>query len=249
MKIITKPSVYLIARTAFEASGLHQFRADNNKPFDLYDAKEPEKLVEIAGRICYMSYGKGRKTNAEFIRNIVASEHFSVLEHANWTLLLTGISRSLSHEFIRHRHFSYSQLSQRYVDSKDVAFVVPPAIEDSLAALDTWQQVCGEALLGYEAIERTLALKAWGATTSTQKVKLIRQAARSVLPNCTETKMVVTGNARAWREFFDKRGSIHADAEIRRLACAILETLKPEAPTIFEDYAIVDGVIEKGGVE
>lgn len=224
-----------------------------SKPhFCLPEARNPftttadaEQLVEHSGRICYDSYGKGRKTNAEFIENIIASGHHSVLEHANWSVLITGVSRSLTHELVRHRHFSYSQLSQRYVDSSDVAFVPPPALQNGeVHCYNVWEHAMEQALEAYRSIESQLSLKDWGEGVSkTQRTKLARQAARSVLPNCTETKLVVTGNARAWRHFFRLRGSEHADVEIRNLAVKILELLKPEAPEIFKDCVLEGGFI------
>lgn len=243
LKIIREPKVYLIASTANVRLPMQQFLADEGlreQPDGLWwNSIHPETLIENAGRVCYMSYGKGRKTNEEFLRNLIDSGHHSVLEHANWSLLITGISRSLSHEFVRHRHFSYSQLSQRYVDSSDVAFILPDEIAANPDLEEHWRRAVWEALTQYKHIEEAIRRKYEGTDIPhTLRIKLARQAARSVLPNATETKMVVTGNARSWREFFEKRGSIHADVEIRRLAVRILQVLEKEAPTIFSDFSI-----------
>jgi thymidylate synthase (FAD) len=247
MKIIREPKVYLLAKPDFCVKNADTFLLDEERPVvpAWMGEGDVQALVETAGRICYMSYGKGRKTNEEFVRNIIASEHYSVLEHANWSLIVTGVSRSLSHEFVRHRHFSYSQLSQRYVDSKDVAFVLPPGLEGVGKAV--WERACQEALKAYEDVVGAIDIDDYWNGSPTQVRKQVRQIARSVLPNATETKFVVTGNARSWREFFEKRGTIHADVEIRRLAVKILEVLKKEAPTIFEDFNVnSEGVIEHG---
>jgi len=250
LRIIHEPEVYLIGRPCFDdAEMAHALQDLEVGPALMFDANSPEKLVEMAGRVCYMSYGKGRKTNAEFIKNLIASGHHSVLEHATWTLLITGVSRSLSHEFVRHRHFSYSQLSQRYVDSSDAAFVEPREIRDDAGLHALWTEAVEAVQAVYEAIEAGIAAKYRYDTglSATIRTKLARQVARSILPNATETRFVVTGNARAWRHFFDMRGTIHADTEIRKLAVKILEILKPEAPTIFADYDIRDGFIVNTG--
>lgn len=259
---IATPKVYLISRPS-RTSDFSRF-TQNELGMLLpcpTNVTASERIVEEAGRVCYMSYGKGRKTNKEFIENIVESGHHSVLEHANWSLLITGVSRSLSHEFVRHRHFSYSQLSQRYVDSSDVAFVEPEAIANDPFLHGPWMRLMEICLDNYRAIEFTMrskyndekyGLDAVSLATKTTRTKLARQAARSVLPNATETKMVITGNARAWMHFFEMRGSVHADVEIRRLAVMILEVLKQEAPTIFANYIVKEGLIDverKGGRE
>lgn len=245
LKIIHKAKVYVLCRPQFDGVSLNHFLTDEGRETQpVYLAKGAERLIENAGRVCYMSYGKGRKTNEEFLRNLINSGHHSVLEHTNWSILITGISRSLSHEFVRHRHFSYSQLSQRYVDSKDVAFILPPALEGVAKAI--WEASCAASLEAYNRIIMAIDGDDFWEGSPTQKRKQVRQIARSVLPNCTETKMVVTGNARAWREFFDKRGTIHAEPEIRRLAVLILAALKNEAPVLFEDYSGNNGIIECG---
>lgn len=188
-------------------------------------------LVEMCGRLCYMSFGKGRKTTAEYLDNIISSEHFSVLEHANWTFIITGVSRSLTHELVRHRHFSYSQLSQRYVDHADVPAVMPPGLEGT---------PLGDEWLLHQARGRTLYAKmveqmSPEGKTATDQRKAVRGIARSVLSEATETKIAVTGNARAWREFIQKRNSPHADQEIRALAGMLLERLWMSAPELFRD--------------
>src|SRR5574341_303930 len=122
--------VYVLSRPQLDWSSIHRFASDHGLQFELDSNSDSEMLVEMCGRVCYMSYGKGRKTNREFCSHIIESGHHSVLEHANWTLLITGISRSCSHELVRHRHFSFSHLSQRYV--AHTQFVQPPNLPPSL---------------------------------------------------------------------------------------------------------------------
>ena len=214
------------------------------------DADGGPALVEFAGRACYQSWSKPNPrtaTNAAYLRHIIDVGHFSVLEHASVTFYITGISRSCTHELIRHRHFSYSQLSQRYVPEHDSQVVLPPGMEDDpelagifAAAADasrtTYTELLSrlEAKLGTEPGDRSALLRR----------KQARQAARAVLPNATETRIVVTGNYRAWRHFIAMRASEHADIEIRRLAIECLRQLIDVTPQVFSDfeiYALADG--------
>src|SRR4051812_18902765 len=107
----------------------------------LGESTDGERLAEFAGRLCYMSQrNPASRTTRDYLENIKKQGHGSVLEHANYSLLLEGISRSLTHELVRHRAgFSYSQLSQRYVDESDAHFVVPPAIAGDAALEGAWR--------------------------------------------------------------------------------------------------------------
>ncbi len=230
---------YLISRPHIDFREYNRFLADEGLPkeagYHVEPASEGEMLVEIAGRLCYMSYGKGRKTTPDFIRHIVEVGHYSVLEHANWTFIFTGVSRSLTHELVRHRHFSFSQLSQRYVDESAVTFIRPPGIPSEGEAYEEWKAQCEVALDSYKFLVAEMEKDTESLKSPTERRKHVRQSARSVLPNCTETKITVTGNARTWREFIQKRMHPAADVEIRALATLVFQILKKEAPSIFAD--------------
>jgi len=207
------------------------------------DSTNAEKLVEYAGRLCYMSQANpGNKPTSEYLRNILEQAHGSVLEHANITLLFEGISRSLTHELVRHRAgFAYSQLSQRYVDESDCAVVMPPAILNSPKDFQAaWIKNMLEQVEEYTIAVHELTELYKDEPNATLRKKRAREAARSVLPNATETKVVVTANCRAWRHLLEMRGSLGADQEFRRLAFAIAATLIPMAPGIFGDIALSD---------
>lgn len=291
IKIITEPSVYLVGRQEVDERELGRFLADVDAPSWTTDApSDAEKLVEIAGRQCYDSFKKGRPGgNAAYINRILDEGHGSVLEHAVWTLAVSGISRSLSHQLVRHRHISPSQLSQRFVDESSTAFVVPPAmvgevsegmhylrckggdfaiasmhiLEDEVPASTRagfdWLKAMDWSLAEYgSAVEyltirdspesftpdlgnfcQTFPIAQFQADKTTAR-KRAREAARSVLPEAVETRMVLTGNARAWRNLIEQRGTAHADAEIRRLTLAILKVLQVAAPNIFGDYTVTE---------
>lgn len=202
------------------------------------DAANGEALAEFAGRACYQSWHKpnpATATNAGYLRHVLEVGHLSVFEHASVTFYLTGVSRSLTHELIRHRHFSYSQLSQRYVPEHDAAFVEPAIIAADPELHATFVAANEAAVGAYTELLAGLESKLAGAPL---RHKQARQAARSVLPNATETRIVVTGNFRAWRHFVAMRASEHADVEIRALAIACLRELHRIAPNAFADFEV-----------
>jgi thymidylate synthase (FAD) len=248
-RVITKPSVYLVGKQTLNDDGMKRFLDDEGALFKTDTDRPPEILAEMAGRICYMSYGKGRKTNAEYLDNIISSHHGSVLEHVVWNFVVTGISRSLTHELIRHRAgFAYSQLSQRYVDESDARYVLPPLYRENDELKKKWEEAVGAAHETYCAlVEETdrYVKEKHPELKGTDRRKLVRQSARSVLPNACETKIFISANARALRHFVEMRGSIHADTEIRELALALAKLIKEESPNIFSDVEIV----EESGVE
>lgn len=247
-RIVEKPSVYLVGRQTINETALQHFLSDEGCLFET-DTKVPaEILAETAGRACYMSYGKGRKTNREYLERIVESHHGSVLEHAVWNFLFTGVSRSLTHELIRHRSgWSYSQLSQRYVDESDARYVVPPLIRDNPSLKPLWLKSIESAHASYVELATALekvVMQQHPELAPTDRRKKVRETARSVLPNACETKIFVTANARALRHFVELRGSAHADAEIRELAVTMAKLLKEESPNLFADVNIIaeDGI-------
>lgn len=202
------------------------------------DTDGGQALAEMAGRACYQSWSKpnpATATNAGYINHILEVGHLSVLEHGSVSFYITGVSRSLTHELIRHRHFSYSQLSQRYVDESNTEFVVPPLIEQSGGASTVFDRASQAARAYYEELVSVLT-----QNFPDLKRKEIRQAARSVLPNATETRVVVTGNYRAWRHFIALRATEHADVEIRALAIECLRQLWEAAPSVFCDFVVLD---------
>jgi len=237
--IVREPAVYLVGRQVVDAAAIDRFLADHELSWRTDTEAGGEMLAEVAGRVCYMSYGKGRRTNAEFIGHLVDVGHGSVLEHAVWSFLLCGVSRSFTHELIRHRHFSYSQLSQRYVDESESDFVEPDVIADDPELHAAWCEAVNATRAAYDRLVAGLEAKFPGVPDKTLRRKLARQAARSVLPNATETKIFMTGNARALRHFIELRGSEHADVEIRKVALRILEIMQREAPAMFGDYTLV----------
>ncbi len=232
-QFFTEPKVTVLARPAF-AEPAHlpvQWQGEST---------DGERLAEFAGRLCYMSQkNPASRTTRDYLENIKKQGHGSVLEHANYSLLLEGISRSLTHELVRHRAgFAYSQLSQRYVDESEANFVVPPAVIGDDALVAQWKAQMEGAQATYVAlVEKLMERYSWVAD-KVHRRKMARETARGVLPNSTETKIVVTANARAWRTMLELRSGEGAEQEIRRLAVLVLRTLQAEAPGFFADFEV-----------
>lgn len=218
--------------------------SDFDKPTDIdweTEASAGGSLVEFAGRACYETWDKPNPhtaTNEAYVRHILDVGHMTVLEHSSATMYLRGVSRSCSHEIMRHRHFSFSQLSQRYVPSDEARVVVPEAVlkDERLTKLflqsaDVAYDAYGELLDG---ISESFAQE----PNAVLRMKQARQAARAVLPNCAETRFVMSGNLRSWRHFIGMRAAEHADPEIRRIAVCSLRLLQQSVPEVFEDFSI-----------
>ncbi|MEU7814086.1 FAD-dependent thymidylate synthase [Pseudonocardia sp. NPDC049154] len=217
-------------------------------------SRDGEYLVEFAGRACYQAWGRKnpetRKTRDYVRKNIIGKDHGSVLEHASATFYIEGVSRSLTHEMIRHRAgTAYSELSQRYVDLADVELVVHPTVQPLLhepvvGARDpeTKEPITVERLILQSYEDVAFAYDRLSATLEAHGItgKRAREAAREVAQSMTETKLVMTANYRAWRHILRMRGSEHADAQIRALALLLLEALYDEAPSVFGDYSVVN---------
>ena len=227
----TEPVITLLSRPAF-------LEPDHLRVKWLGESTDGERLAEFAGRLCYMSQkNPANRATRDYLENIKKQGHGSVLEHANYSLLLEGVSRSLTHELVRHRAgFAYSQLSQRYVDESEANFVVPPAIIGDEALERDWRAQIDDAQRCYVRLVEQLMERYGWVSDKVHRRKMAREAARGVLPNSTETKIVVTANARAWRTMLELRSSEGAELEIRRCAVAMLKLLAKETPAFFSDF-------------
>jgi thymidylate synthase (FAD) len=233
MDILREPRITLIARP--------QFLEPAHLPVQWKgDASDGERIAEFAGRLCYMSqHNPAGRTTAEYLTNILKQGHGSVFEHSTYVVLIEGISRSCSHELVRHRAgWGYSQLSQRYVDESHAAFVMPPAIQGDAALEAEWTRQVEAAQTAYvTAVEHLMVRYSW-VDDKVHRRKLAREAARSVLPNATEVKIVASANVRAWRTMLELRLGEGAELEIRRMAVACLRLLQREAKALFGDFEI-----------
>jgi thymidylate synthase (FAD) len=249
------PGVVTLARPQTNPTGLAGFLDGFNTSLgfsqyldDPTTLPESSQLCKIAGQTCYMSFGPKRTMNenaSRYFENLKSSGHGSVFEHANFSLLLYGVSRSLTHELIRHRAgMGFSQLSQRYVSGRMLRFVERPEYRDDAQLHTQFEQRIDRAAEEYAQLtKRLLEMQKEGSTilsaeARTDLRKKVQQAARSVLPNETEAPIVVTGNVRSWRHVIEMRADAHAETEIRELAVRIFLCLHLADPILFGDYAI-----------
>lgn len=237
--------IYLIGRSGLDFRALLHFLEEQSVSWHRSpDATQAEEIVEIAGRVCYMSFGEKQspRQNTDYVRNLIIQGHESVLEHVSWTFVLSGVSRALSHQLVRHRiGFSFSQLSQQYHEETAATFIEPAHLQKSPRAIEAWRKAMAVSLESYNVILDSLnELNGSPGLDLREKEfkRAIRSAARSVLPNATETKIVMTANARALRHFFALRGSIPGDVEMREFAASIFTSVNAEAPALFPDFKL-----------
>jgi thymidylate synthase (FAD) len=233
--------VTVIAHTTFNAQMAESLTGGVWSAESDYD--DASALTEYAGRACYQSWNRPNPetaTNGGYIGNIIDQQHFSVMEHGTVTFNVDGVSRSLTHELVRHRHLSYSQLSQRYVKVDAAApIVLPPLYRDDLESTAILQKAWDHAVREYDQLVAVWTPRLLQAGYDMHRArKKARQAARSVLPNCAPTSIIVSGNHRAWREMLAKRGSEHADDEIRQMAIAMYYMLIELEPNLYQDFRV-----------
>lgn len=245
MRIVTEPEVYVVGRQTLNDPEVQRFLKDHDTYWETDSELGSELIVELAGRVCYLSFGdkQFRRTNKDYVGNLINQGHGSVLEHAVWDLLITGVSRSLTHELVRHRAGTgISQLSQRYVDESTADFIEPAVIAGDPELHEVWLRSVEASHAAYKELVAGLAERVqqrFPDLPRTQRLKMAREAARSVLPNATETKLLFSANARALRWIITLRGGEGAEPEIRRLAVKLCRVMRQEAPNLFGDLEIV----------
>jgi thymidylate synthase (FAD) len=224
-------------------------------PEDVKDARKDQlqgsgaaKLIEYAGRKCYDSLGSGR-SSADYHNHLLSVKHGSVLEHAQYSFLISGVSRSLTHELVRHRvGVAISQRSTRYVDESTSKVVEHPLFEKfkTKEISDGVEFIGNASRVLYNIIYNAIyyGLVAYGTDKATAK-KQARGAARQYLENGMETELVWSANVRALRHVINMRGSEHADAEIRLLAVELYNIMSKVLPEYFSDGEVIktkDGI-------
>ena len=224
MTSIAYPKVQLLAHTTIVPDAIEQ-RMEIQE-----GSTDAETLTVYAGRSCYESWSRPNEKTREdkdyLRRTLFEQGHFSILEHATATFYLTGVSRALLAEITRHRHLSFSVLSQRFVDESEANIVIPPAARGSEKLMWEFENAAVVARHSYRELVEALS-------DSGLARKQAREAARAVLPNMVETRIVVTGNLRAWHEVIERRTAPDADAEFQEVAGLIRDELQRLAPEVF----------------
>jgi thymidylate synthase (FAD) len=245
--------VVMIAKPDVSIEGLRPFLDGFGLDFGAYlddptTLPPAAQLSKTAGQTCYASFGPKRTYNenaSRYFANQREGGHGSVLEHASFSFLCYGISRSNTHEIVRHRAgTAFSQLSQRFVSGRVLRFVERPEYRQHPALHKRFEERIDRAAQEYEELaDELLALQADGderlaADARTDRRKRVQQTARSVLPNETETILVMTANVRAWRHTIEMRTDEHAESEIRDLFFRIFLCLREAEPVLFDDYEV-----------
>lgn len=187
---------------------------------------EPEKIIASAAKLCYsdktveeIMNNQSPEAASSFIKKLMDLGHESPLEHISFTFGIEEISRTTSHQLVRHRIASYSQKSQRYVNENEFSYVIPPKIKNNKEALGEYQDLMRIIQEHYDKL--------------VGKYNIPKEDARYVLPNATETSLIMTMNARSLLNFFAHRCCLRAQWEIRVVANKMLEHVRQVAPTIF----------------
>ncbi|HPS57683.1 MAG TPA: FAD-dependent thymidylate synthase [Spirochaetota bacterium] len=184
----------------------------------------PEKLIEEAGRTCYLSLSKMTdESEKNFIRSAIKRGHHSILEHATASFRILGASRAFTHQLVRHRIASYSQQSQRYVDEAEFNYIIPDDINTDEKALAVYR----------EHMEMTRQ-----AYMKLRKLGIKKEDARFILPNALESQIVFSANFRELRSVFNLRLDKSAQWEIRRVCMEMLKIMQEKAPSVFGDFVI-----------
>lgn len=191
----------------------------------IYETNNPELAVQTGARICYSKKSAAELSkelvNEEFLKDFIEMGHGTPLEHAVFTFSVEGISRACSHQLVRHRHISFNQKSQRYVDESGFDYVTPECFKDD-AVFDGYMNHLSEI---YENAVETLV--SFGMDK-----KKAQENARAVLPNACTTSLQMTMNLRELHQFLDTRLCNRAQDEIRELASKILEIMKEKHPLL-----------------
>ena len=222
-ELIYEPTVEVkAATTLLDAARNPRATADQDVGAD------GERIIEAAGRECYDSYGRGRSSVA-YHAHILEVDNGSVLQHVSYTFRISGVSRGLTHELVRHKiGIAVSQRSTRYVAERDTPWVVHPT-------MDT-------ADIGALLAAKRNAREAYIRMVEQMKPRVGRKqalgAARAVLGNALATSLYWTANVQALRHCLDKRAVPEADAEICRLFVEIWRKVMPLCPAYFADYRV-----------
>ena len=223
MTNIVTPQVHLLAHTKIDEKAISEWMSIQDSSTDA------ETLLTMAGRNCYRSFHRPNEAtydDADYLRRTLGDQgHWSISEHATATLYFTGVSRAFLTELTRHRHLSFSVESQRFINANDANVVMPPAmryLDEESKEKFLWR--VDESITDYKDAQTVL---------NYLPKKQRNEAARALLPNAVETRMVVTGNLRAWHEVIERRTQPDADAEIQEVMRMAREALHTVSPIIF----------------
>ena len=199
---------------------------------------EPVNFIANVARTCYKSDAHNnndinaeREANERLVQKLIRLDHGAMLEHSFLSVKIT-CDRAIANEIVRHRLFSFAQESTRYVNSTKhgFEFIMPP-FEGNMEGLKESGEACVRNVCQIAASVYESMLECGYATP---------EIARSVLPLCTATRIVVSGNMREWRHFFKLRADSHAHPQMRALVIPLLYELQEAIPVMFSDITVDD---------
>lgn len=252
MTHLVEPKVYLIAETRMAYNGFPDFLESLNvREWTTDSASDAEKLIEAAGKLCYLSFSTdlnknltrvGARNNYDYIQQgLISTKHGSVLEHASVTFAFMNVSRVFTHELVRHRAgAAYSQVSGRYVRSDDLGYWLPKEIRESYPARDTFQELFRYMERGVATLERIFGIDEMKDFTMKKK---LTSAFRRIIGNGQANHIIGTFNHRTIRHLIELRTSRHAEEEIRLVFNQVYDLVKDRYPAIYADAKVeqVDG--------
>lgn len=209
------------------------------------DSKNPERVIAAAGKLCYsksdiidLYNGLTDEATEKFVHMLSEMGHESPIEHISFTFGIEGISRTCSHQIVRHRLASYSQQSQRYVDLQNsFNYIIPEAIKNNEKARTLYEESMKNDMDVYKKITESLIEEYTKGVTDKNEIRNLTKKAledsRFALPNACETKIIVTMNARTLLNFFKERCCNRAQWEIRDVATQMLDLVLDVAPNVF----------------
>ena len=236
------PILRIISRPEIDWQAINDFLGEETTEWNRSeDASPAEEIVEFAGRVCYLSFGprQSPRKNCDYLKNLVDKGHESVLEHATWTFELSQVSRSFTHQLVRHRvGFSFSQMSQQYVDQTNVQIVPPMDFSRYPRAALAWERAENAVRDAYKELKNALQedLPQDLFSSLKERSRFVNTISRQILPNATSTTIVFSANARSLRHFLAIRGCIEGDPEMRKVSALLLVALNREAPALFSDF-------------
>lgn len=234
MTNIVEPSVKLLAYTIIDEWAIKEDMEIQE------NSTHSETLITYAGRECYDSFHRPNPATYDdkdyLERTLFQEQHGSIMEHSSATLRIRGVSRAFLTELTRHRHLSFSVRSQRFVNENAANIVIPPGLrgvfenEGESETLDrvveNFEMVGASTFAMYDILASFLVERGYSR-------KQAREAARAILPSMTETRMVVSGNLRAWKQTIDRRTAPDADAEMIEVMNMAKRELHRVSPVIF----------------
>lgn len=227
-------NIQLVAASSFEPPAELGWRPSA-------EATSADAVVEFAGRACYDSFADNESSTATtdaFLHHVIDTGNLALLEHASVTLYIQGISVATGHEILRHRDFLISELSQYAMPDEQKGVVVPDVIQRDEQLQRFFEHAIEDTAFVYDELRNAVELSLAGEKNALLRKQRVWEAALALAPAARETRLVVSGNLRAWRSFIGSSAGEHSGSELRAVAVRCLELLSERAPILFEDFVI-----------